>query len=116
MSRDRDEEILASSPFEEDFQSALAARAARGRPSKVTLALAAGLLLVAGVLIGIRLHASFGPQDAARPLQGAAVNRFGAPGGRGPAPAGWRSPAARPGRTTAPAGTAGGAGPAEPVR
>jgi len=97
VSRDRDEEILASSPFEEDFQSALAARAARGRPSKVTLALAAGLLLVAGVLIGIRLHASFGPQDAARPLQGAAVNRFGAPGGAGPGPGGMGQPGGQAG-------------------
>jgi len=88
VSRHKDEEILESPPFEDDFQTALAAQAARGRPSKVTLALAAGLLLVVGMVIGIRLHAAFGQRDGARVLQGVAANRNAGQGGAVPG-TGW---------------------------
>ncbi|MBX6167729.1 MAG: hypothetical protein IRY84_08845 [Thermobispora bispora] len=116
MSRHKDEEILASSPFEDDFQSALAQQGARGRPSKVTLALAAGLLLVTGVFIGIRLHASFGQQDGAR-TQSAAANRDTAQGGAGSGPGGMGQaggPAGANDRTGG-SGRSGGPGGGEPM-
>lgn len=50
---------LDSSPFPGDLREELAVRPARGL-SKVTLALGAGVVLVAGILIGIQAHSAFG--------------------------------------------------------
>ncbi|MEO3801334.1 hypothetical protein [Nonomuraea sp. B1E8] len=67
---------LESSPYQDDLREELAARPGRGA-SKLTLALAAGVVLVAGVLIGIqagRLSGQAGAQTTAqqRPLGGGA--------------------------------------------
>ncbi|MEV5558316.1 hypothetical protein AB0L44_32075 [Nonomuraea wenchangensis] len=54
---------LDSSPFPDDLGEELAAEPRQGR-SKVTLALAAGVVLVAGILIGIQAGKLFGGGDA----------------------------------------------------
>jgi len=57
---------LDSSPFPGDLREELAVRPARG-VSKVTLALGAGVVLVAGILIGIQAHSAFGSASPAGP-------------------------------------------------
>ncbi|SPL99627.1 unnamed protein product [[Actinomadura] parvosata subsp. kistnae] len=56
---------LDSSPFRDDLREELAVQPAKGT-SKVTLALAAGVVLVAGILIGIQAESWFGAADAPR--------------------------------------------------
>ncbi|GAA4920746.1 hypothetical protein HD597_006186 [Nonomuraea thailandensis] len=63
---------LDSSPFPDDLREELAVQPAKGT-SKVTLALAAGVVLVAGILIGIQAESWFGGADA--PPQAAAQQR-----------------------------------------
>ncbi|MEV4571393.1 hypothetical protein AB0K12_47250 [Nonomuraea sp. NPDC049419] len=60
---------LDSSPFPGDLREELAVRPARGL-SKVTLALGAGVVLVAGILVGIQAHSAFGSSGGSsdRPL------------------------------------------------
>ncbi|XVQ85154.1 hypothetical protein ACQP2K_41175 [Microbispora siamensis] len=86
MSRHDTEELLETSPFDDDLQEALAARPARAGGSKLTLALAGGVLLVAGLLLGIQVQKLLGgatpgqvPSRAAGP---------GAYGGAGQVPGG----------------------------
>ncbi|MFG1695476.1 hypothetical protein [Nonomuraea sp. NPDC049309] len=62
---------LDSSPFPGDLREELAVRPERG-VSKVTLALGAGVVLVAGILIGIQAHSAFGSAPQAGPPAGAA--------------------------------------------
>ncbi|KAB8190093.1 hypothetical protein FH608_037215 [Nonomuraea phyllanthi] len=50
---------LDSSPYPDDLREELAVQPVKG-PSKLTLALAAGVVLVAGVLIGIQARSWFG--------------------------------------------------------
>ncbi|MBO4275905.1 hypothetical protein, partial [Microbispora triticiradicis] len=67
MSRRDTEELLESSPFGDDLQEVLAAHPARAGASRVTLALAGGVLLVAGLLLGIQAHKLFGGSATAGP-------------------------------------------------
>ncbi|WP_182877779.1 hypothetical protein [Microbispora sp. H10670] len=82
MSRHDTEELLESSPFGDDLQEVLAAHPARAGASRVTLALAGGVLLVAGLLLGIQAHKLFGG-SAAGPGRAAGAGAYG--GGQGPA-------------------------------
>ncbi|NUW34029.1 hypothetical protein HTZ77_21705 [Nonomuraea sp. SMC257] len=54
---------LDSSPFRDDLREELAVRPRKG-PSRLTLALGAGVVLVAGVLIGIQAHRTLGGDAA----------------------------------------------------
>ncbi|MBN6055210.1 hypothetical protein JYK22_24960, partial [Nonomuraea sp. RK-328] len=54
---------LDSSPFRDDLREELAVRPRKG-PSRLTLALGAGVVLVAGVLIGIQAHKTLGGDAA----------------------------------------------------
>ncbi|MEV3981068.1 DUF5666 domain-containing protein [Nonomuraea sp. NPDC049758] len=64
MSKEKDMDRLDSSPFPDDLGEELAVRP-RGGVSKLTLGLAAGVVLVAGVLIGIQAGKLSGTSDAA---------------------------------------------------
>ncbi|MFF0863837.1 hypothetical protein ACFYUV_18905 [Nonomuraea sp. NPDC003560] len=64
MSKEKDMDRLDSSPFPDDLGEELAVRP-RGGVSKLTLGLAAGVVLVAGVLIGIQAGKLFGTSEAA---------------------------------------------------
>jgi hypothetical protein len=57
---DRDQDILATSPYDGDIDKKLAARPRRRPPSKTTLGLAAAVLLVAGVIVGIQAQKALG--------------------------------------------------------
>ncbi|MBX6381669.1 MAG: hypothetical protein IRZ07_01650 [Microbispora sp.] len=86
MSRHDTEELLETSPFDDDLQEVLAARPARAGVSKLTLALAGGVLLVAGMLLGIQVQKLVGGSGAGRfPSRAAA---FGENGGAGQAAGG----------------------------
>ncbi|MEU8356416.1 hypothetical protein AB0C27_10450 [Nonomuraea sp. NPDC048882] len=65
---------LDSSPFPGDLREELAVRPVRG-PSKLTMALGAGVVLVAGILVGIQAQNLFGSAGAAAQ---AGAQRFGA--------------------------------------
>lgn len=86
MSRHDTEELLETSPFGDDLREALAARPARAGGSKLTLALAGGVLLVAGVLLGIQVQKLFGDSSPGRfPSRAAGLGAYAggdqAPGG-----------------------------------
>ncbi|MEU6412132.1 hypothetical protein [Microbispora sp. NPDC046933] len=89
MSRHDTEELLETSPFDDDLQEALAARPARAGGSKLTLALAGGVLLVAGLLLGIQVQKLLGGSTPAQfPARAAGAGAYAgagqAPGGGGP--------------------------------
>ncbi|GAA1691207.1 hypothetical protein GCM10009733_104200 [Nonomuraea maheshkhaliensis] len=65
---------LDSSPFPGDLREELAVQPVRG-PSKLTMALGAGVVLVAGILVGIQAQNLFGSAGAA--AQAGAQQRFG---------------------------------------
>ncbi|MFG2074483.1 hypothetical protein [Nonomuraea maritima] len=74
MSRERimeNQDKLDSSPFPDDLREELVVKPAR-RTSKLTLTLAAAVVLVAGILIGVQAHKLFGSPGAA-----AVASRFG---------------------------------------
>ncbi|WP_204050640.1 hypothetical protein [Microbispora siamensis] len=83
MSRHDTEELLETSPFDDDLQEVLAARPAGAGGSKLTLALAGGVLLVAGLLLGIQVQKLLG---GATP--GQVPSRAAGPGAYGQAPVG----------------------------
>ncbi|MBE3013577.1 hypothetical protein IL992_31010 [Microbispora sp. NEAU-D428] len=83
MSRHDTEELLETSPFDDDLQEALAARPARAGGSKLTLALAGGVLLVAGLLLGIQVQKLLGGSTP-----GQVPSRAAGPGAYGQAPVG----------------------------
>ncbi|MEV4454997.1 hypothetical protein [Microbispora sp. NPDC049633] len=86
MSRNDTEELLETSPFDDDLQEVLTARPARAGGSKLTLALAGGVLLVAGLLLGIQVQKLLGGSTP-----GQVPSRAAGPGaysGAGQAPAG----------------------------
>ncbi|WP_179155460.1 hypothetical protein [Microbispora sp. GKU 823] len=83
MSRHDTEELLETSPFDDDLQEVLAARPARAGGSKLTLALAGGVLLVAGLLLGIQVQKLLGG-----PTSGQVPSRAAGPGAYGQAPVG----------------------------
>ncbi|MEU8279348.1 hypothetical protein ACFYOK_20625 [Microbispora bryophytorum] len=86
MSRHDTEELLETSPFDDDLQEVLAARPARLGGSKLTLALAGGVLLVAGLLLGIQVQKLLGGSTPGRfPSRAAGA---GAYAGAGQAPGG----------------------------
>ncbi|MEV0196217.1 hypothetical protein [Nonomuraea sp. NPDC050691] len=66
---------LDSSPFRDDLREELAVRPRKG-PSRLTLALGAGVVLVAGVLIGIQAHKTLG--GGAAPAAAAGGRQAGA--------------------------------------
>jgi hypothetical protein len=82
VSRHGIESPLETSPFDDDLQSVLAANPARARASRLTLALSGGVLLVAGLLLGIQAHKLFGGGDTSR-LTAARNGGFGGLGGGG---------------------------------
>ncbi|MBE1532785.1 hypothetical protein [Actinomadura algeriensis] len=86
--RDRDAELLAGSPFDDDLDAALAARARRRTPPRSTLLLAAAIVLVAGFLGGVQAqkHMSDGAAPSAGGGGPAAGGGYGGgrPGGSGP--------------------------------
>ncbi|WP_185949658.1 hypothetical protein [Microbispora sp. KK1-11] len=89
MSRHDTEELLETSPFDDDLQEVLAARPARVGGSKLTLALAGGVLLVAGLLLGIQVQKLLGGSEPGRfPSRAAGAGAYAgagqAPGGGGP--------------------------------
>ncbi len=89
MSRHDTEELLETSPFDDDLQEVLAARPARAGGSKLTLALAGGVLLVAGLLLGIQVQKLLGGSAPDRfPSRAAGAGAYAgagqAPGGGGP--------------------------------
>ncbi|WP_211592817.1 hypothetical protein [Microbispora sp. H10836] len=86
MSRNDTEELLETSPFDDDLQEVLTARPARAGGSKLTLALAGGVLLVAGLLLGIQVQKLLGGSAPGRVPSRAAGP--GAYAGAGQAPAG----------------------------
>ncbi|MGW5262675.1 hypothetical protein ACWEQG_17000 [Microbispora sp. NPDC004025] len=86
MSRNDTEELLETSPFDDDLQEVLTARPARAGGSKLTLALAGGVLLVAGLLLGIQVQKLLGGSTP-----GQVPSRAAGPGayaGAGQAPVG----------------------------
>ncbi|MEU8177313.1 hypothetical protein AB0C14_30955 [Microbispora hainanensis] len=85
MSRHDTEELLETSPYDDDLQEVLSARPARAGGSKLTLALAGGVLLVAGLLLGIQVQKLLGGSTSGRfPSRAAgAVAGAEAPGGGG---------------------------------
>lgn len=60
------EELLATSPFPGDLDAELKAAPRRGGVPKLTAALAAGVIFVAGVLVGIQAQRALGGDDAVR--------------------------------------------------
>lgn len=85
VSRHDTEELLETSPYEDDLQEVLAGGPARAGVSKVTLTLAGGVLLVAGLLLGIQVQKLMGGspsgQPGARAAGGGAYLGQGGPGG-----------------------------------
>ncbi|WP_156045436.1 hypothetical protein [Herbidospora cretacea] len=57
------DELLETSPFRGDLSEELTARPARAKLPRLTLFLAAGVVLVAGMLIGIQAQKIFGAAD-----------------------------------------------------
>jgi hypothetical protein len=82
------EELLETSPFEDDLAEELAARPARSRPPGATLYLGAGVLLVAGFIAGVQAHKEWGGgipagnRLSAVPARGG-LGGFGGQGGQG---------------------------------
>ncbi|MEV0383920.1 hypothetical protein [Nonomuraea sp. NPDC050643] len=83
---------LDSSPFPDDLREELAVQPRSGT-SKLTLALGAGVVLVAGILLGIQANDLFG-SPAPGPQAGAPQSGFGQPQGYG---GGQRQGGGRPG-------------------
>ncbi|MEV6867473.1 hypothetical protein AB0M44_41590 [Streptosporangium subroseum] len=73
--------LLETSPFAGDLESELAARPRR-RFSTLTVVLAAGVMLVAGVIVGIQAQKALGGSDAPGG-PGAALRQGGGTGGGG---------------------------------
>lgn len=101
---------LDDSPFRDDLKAELAVQPKRP-PSKLTLALAAGVVLVAGVVIGIQADKALGgdetPAAAQRQGQGQFPQGYGR-GGNGQPPQGNGQPGQRDGQQRGP-GQMGGA-------
>ncbi|MET8141492.1 hypothetical protein ABZU32_14390 [Sphaerisporangium sp. NPDC005288] len=72
-------ELLSTSPFEDDLDDELAARPERRRMSTLTMALAAAVLLVAGMVVGIQLQKLWGAASSRQ----AAIQGLLAGGGGG---------------------------------
>ncbi|PRX62202.1 hypothetical protein B0I32_113155 [Nonomuraea fuscirosea] len=83
---------LDSSPFPGDLREELAVRPVRG-PSKLTMTLGAGVVLVAGILVGIQAQNLFGSAGAAAQL--GAQQRFGGQPGAARQPDASRQPGGR---------------------
>ncbi|MER6951065.1 hypothetical protein ABT294_44335 [Nonomuraea sp. NPDC000554] len=92
---------LDASPYPDDLQAELAVQPRR-QTSRLTLALAAGVVLVAGILIGIQAHKSLGgdagPAAAAgdRQQSPGQMRGYGRQGGSGQPP-GYGGPGGQPG-------------------
>ncbi|WP_204060059.1 hypothetical protein [Microbispora corallina] len=72
VSRHSTEDVLESSPFDDDLADVLAARPGGAGASKLTLTLAGAVLLVAGLLLGIQAHKAFGGTGSASAFPGRA--------------------------------------------
>jgi hypothetical protein len=75
--------LLETSPFAGDLESELAARPGR-RFSTLTVVLGAGVMLVAGVIVGIQAQKAMGGSDGVSGAPGAARQGAAGPGGGGP--------------------------------
>ncbi|MFF0248017.1 hypothetical protein [Streptosporangium sandarakinum] len=76
-------EVLDSSPFGDDLETELTGPPRRG-PSTLTLVLGAGVVLVAGIILGIQAHKALGGPAAGPAASNAAVRQGpGGPGGSG---------------------------------
>ncbi|MGV9323885.1 hypothetical protein [Streptosporangium sandarakinum] len=82
-------EVLDGSPFGDDLETELTGPPRRG-PSTLTLVLGAGVVLVAGIILGIQAHKALGGPAAGPAASNAAVRQgsggpggFGGPGGSG---------------------------------
>ncbi|MET9068482.1 hypothetical protein [Streptosporangium sandarakinum] len=82
-------EVLDGSPFGNDLETELTGPPRRG-PSTLTLVLGAGVVLVAGIILGIQAHKALGGPAAGPAASNAAVRQgsgdpggFGGPGGSG---------------------------------
>ncbi|WP_051753363.1 hypothetical protein [Streptosporangium amethystogenes] len=73
---------LEGSPFQGDLDSELAARPPR-RLSTLTLVLGAGVMLVAGVVVGIQMQKAMGVTSGPTGAPGAAIRQGAGPGGSG---------------------------------
>jgi hypothetical protein len=74
--------LLETSPFSGDLESELAARP-RGRFSTLTVVLAAGVMLVAGVMVGIQAQKALGGSDGTSGAPGTALRQGAGAGGGG---------------------------------
>ncbi|MFG1755171.1 hypothetical protein [Streptosporangium sandarakinum] len=76
-------EVLDGSPFGDDLETELTGPPRRG-PSTLTLVLGAGVVLVAGIVLGIQAHKALGGPAAGPAASNAAVRQgSGGPGGSG---------------------------------
>ncbi|WP_062346291.1 hypothetical protein [Herbidospora yilanensis] len=80
------DELLETSPFRGDLSEELTARPKRAKLPRLTLFLAAGVVLVAGILVGIQAQKTFGAADDRAALIGQLMaGRGGQPGQAGQA-------------------------------
>nr|WP_157554380.1 hypothetical protein [Herbidospora sakaeratensis] len=77
------DELLETSPFRGELTEELTARPKRAKLPRLTLFLAAGVMLVAGILIGIQAQKTFGATDDRTAMIGQLMaNRGGQLGGQ----------------------------------
>ncbi|MER5621832.1 hypothetical protein ABT061_12390 [Streptosporangium sp. NPDC002544] len=88
---------LEGSPFRGDLDSELAARPPR-RLSTLTLVLGAGVMLVAGVIVGIQVQKATGGTSGPTGVPGAAMRQGVGPGGFGNGQQGGQGPGSGPGQ------------------
>ncbi|TKK85095.1 hypothetical protein FDA94_27110 [Herbidospora galbida] len=77
------DELLETSPFRGELTEELTARPKRAKLPRLTLFLAAGVVLVAGILVGIQAQKTFGaPDDRAAVIGQLMAGRAGQNGGQ----------------------------------
>ncbi|GAA4570000.1 hypothetical protein [Planotetraspora kaengkrachanensis] len=81
MSRHKAADVLEISPFDDDLQAELAAQPARRGPSKLTMLLGAGVVLVAGFLVGVQAQKHAATSSGSVPF-GALLSGQGNAGGQ----------------------------------
>jgi len=83
VSRHKAADLLEISPFDDDLQAELAAQPARRGPSKLTMALGAGVVLVAGFLGGVQAQKHAGAPSGGVPFGSLLSGQGNAGGQRG---------------------------------
>ncbi|GLX98636.1 hypothetical protein [Herbidospora sp. NBRC 101105] len=79
------DELLETSPFRGDLSEELTARPTRAKLPRLTLFLAAGVVLVAGILVGIQAQKTFGAVDDRTAMIGQLMAGRGGQAGAQPA-------------------------------